>query len=63
MATKYTNWPYNITNGSEIDQTAIKFSLQDTPKITQIGSLGSKIYHLATLLWPAVLLKKDKKDF
>jgi hypothetical protein len=25
-------------------------SLQDTPKFTQIGILGSKIYHLATLV-------------
>jgi hypothetical protein len=37
----------NGQNGHTIYQLV---SLQDTPKITQIGIFGLKIYHLATLL-------------
>jgi hypothetical protein len=43
-----------IRNGSKIDKMAPKnyqhLSLQDTPNFTQIGILGLKIYHLATLV-------------
>jgi hypothetical protein len=43
---KYTKWPQNIPNGHKIYQ---HLSLQDPPKFTQIGILGLKICHLATL--------------
>jgi hypothetical protein len=32
------------------------FSLQDTPKIIQIGIFGLKIYHLATQVGPKSML-------
>jgi hypothetical protein len=39
IATKYTKWPYNYQ----------RLPLQHPPKFTQIGLLGLKICHLATL--------------
>jgi hypothetical protein len=50
-----TKWSQNIPNGCKIDQMAKKciyhqhLPLQDSPKFTQIGISGLKIYHLATL--------------
>jgi hypothetical protein len=49
MATKY------IPEGRKIDQIAIKYTkihipLQNPPKYNQIGILGLKICHLATLI-------------
>jgi hypothetical protein len=43
--------PQNTQNGSKIDKMDIKFTniFKDTPKFTQIGIFGLKIYHLATL--------------
>jgi hypothetical protein len=43
MAIKYTG-QLNIPNGYQL------LSLQDTPKITQIGIFDLKINHLATLI-------------
>jgi hypothetical protein len=40
MASKYTKWPQNIPNSSEIDQKA---NMQDTEKFTQIRICGLKI--------------------
>jgi hypothetical protein len=40
MGTKFTKWPYNITNGRKIEQVAIKYihivqckTLQNLPKL------------------------------
>jgi hypothetical protein len=46
MAKKYTKWPTNIQNGQKICQHN---SLQRPRNYTQIGILGLKIFHLATL--------------
>jgi hypothetical protein len=46
MATKFTEWLQNISNGRKIYQ---HLQLQDPPKFTQIGIFGLKVYHLATL--------------
>jgi hypothetical protein len=46
MAVKYTKWPQNTPNCLQIDQ---QLQLRDPPKITQIGIIGLKICHLATL--------------
>jgi hypothetical protein len=46
MATKYTKWPQNIPNGLYNYQ---HLPLQNPPKFTQIGIIGLKICHLATL--------------
>jgi cytochrome c len=48
MAIKYTKWMKNRPNGDKIYQ---RLPLQDSPKLTQIGIFGLKIYHLATLCW------------
>jgi hypothetical protein len=42
----YTKWTEHLPNGHKIYQ---HLPLQDPPKFTQIGILGLKIYHLATL--------------
>jgi hypothetical protein len=47
-AIKYTKWPENWPNGHRIYQHLL---LQDTPKFIQIGILGFKMYHLATLFY------------
>jgi hypothetical protein len=51
---KYTKLPQNIPNGCKIDQMSIKYTqhlpLQGPPKFTQIGILGWKFYHPATLM-------------
>jgi hypothetical protein len=44
-------WPQNRPNGHKIYQ---HLQLQDPQKFTQIGILGLKIYHLATLILPAI---------
>jgi hypothetical protein len=54
IATKYTKWPYNISNGHKIDQMTIKYlhqhlPLQGPPKCIQITIFGLKINHLTTL--------------
>jgi hypothetical protein len=55
-AQKYTKLPKNIPKCHKTYEMAVKytkcqnFSLQDTPKYTQIGIFGLKIYHLATLV-------------
>jgi hypothetical protein len=46
-AINYPKWPYNNPNGHEIYQ---HYHFQEPPKFTQIGILGLKINHLATLL-------------
>jgi hypothetical protein len=50
MTIKYTTLPWNIQNGHKIC-TYQYVPLQGSPKFTQIGSFGLKLYHLATLLW------------
>jgi hypothetical protein len=52
MATKYTKWPKNRPKGHKIYQN---LPLQEPPKFTQIGILGLKISHLATLWLTAAL--------
>jgi hypothetical protein len=47
LAINYTKWPQNIPNGHKIYE---HFPFQGPPKFTQIGILGMKINHLATLL-------------
>jgi hypothetical protein len=52
---KYTKCPLNIPNSRKIDQrdTYLIYQhlpLQEPPKFAQIGILGFKICHLATLL-------------
>jgi hypothetical protein len=52
--------PQNIPNGHEIHKNDVSipngheilqhFSFQGTPKFTQLGIFGMKIYHLATLV-------------
>jgi hypothetical protein len=37
--------------------------VQDSPKFTQIGALGLKIYHLATLARSAPSFSPHKKNF
>jgi hypothetical protein len=50
MTIKYTKWSQNIPNGRKIDNNMCQYlSLQDSPKFTQIGILGLKLYHLANL--------------
>jgi hypothetical protein len=53
MATKYTKWPLNFPNGSEINQLTIHkvyqhLSLQGNLEFTQIGIFDLKMSHLAT---------------
>jgi hypothetical protein len=53
MTTKYTKWPLTIRNVGKIDQMAAKFTnifhCKTLQNFTQIGILGLKMYHLATL--------------
>jgi hypothetical protein len=54
MAIKYIKWPENMyikrpLNTQYIHKIYQHLSLQDTPKFTQIGIIGLKIYHLAAL--------------
>jgi hypothetical protein len=48
MVIKYPKSPYNIPNGHKIYK---HFPIYDPPKFTQIGILGLKTNHLATLLY------------
>jgi hypothetical protein len=44
---QYAKWPQNIPNGHKIYK---HFTLQDPPKLIQIGIFGLKKCHLATLI-------------
>jgi hypothetical protein len=47
MVVKFSKWPYNKPNvAGKMHQ---QLPLLDPPIFTQIGILGLKIYHLATL--------------
>jgi hypothetical protein len=54
MPIKCTKWPKYIPNGYIIHQ---HFPFQGPPKFTQVGILGLKIYHLATLLLVSTVKK------
>jgi hypothetical protein len=49
MATKHTKWSQNKLNDRKNRPNGQHLPLQDLPKCTQIGILGLKICHLATL--------------
>jgi hypothetical protein len=50
---KNTKWPWNVLNGSKMFEMAspkTRQTNQGHQKCTQIGGLGMKINHLATLI-------------
>jgi hypothetical protein len=58
MGTNYTKRPQIIPHGRKILQMVIKFPFCVPIKFTQIGILGFKINHLATLLDPTLDIDK-----